>query len=247
MVLLRSAIYATTAVLGPADAPRGRHARLARAHAAPAAPRRRPRRPRRACARSCSAAPAPRRALLERAARRRAAGRPDLRAHAGLLAGHGRRARRHRDLRLPAAGRRASRSPPTARSSCAAPVVAGGGTLRTGDLGRLDERGRLIVTGRALRADRQRRRERRARRGRGGARAAPGRRRGRRVRPRPTPSGARPSWPPSCRATARRWTPRSCARSAARGSRASRSRRRSSRSAALPRTASGKLRRGALR
>jgi acyl-CoA synthetase (AMP-forming)/AMP-acid ligase II len=27
-------------------------------------------------------------------------------------------------------------------------VVAGGGTLRTGDLGRLDERGRLIVTGR---------------------------------------------------------------------------------------------------
>jgi O-succinylbenzoic acid--CoA ligase len=28
------------------------------------------------------------------------------------------------------------------------PTVAGGGTLRTGDLGRLDERGRLIVTGR---------------------------------------------------------------------------------------------------
>ncbi|HWM09654.1 MAG TPA: AMP-binding protein [Solirubrobacteraceae bacterium] len=30
----------------------------------------------------------------------------------------------------------------------AGPTVAGGGTLRTGDLGRLDERGRLIVTGR---------------------------------------------------------------------------------------------------
>jgi O-succinylbenzoic acid--CoA ligase len=28
------------------------------------------------------------------------------------------------------------------------PTVAGSGTLRTGDLGRLDERGRLIVTGR---------------------------------------------------------------------------------------------------
>jgi o-succinylbenzoate---CoA ligase len=28
------------------------------------------------------------------------------------------------------------------------PTVAGGGTLRTGDLGRLDERGRLIVVGR---------------------------------------------------------------------------------------------------
>jgi O-succinylbenzoic acid--CoA ligase len=28
------------------------------------------------------------------------------------------------------------------------PVVAGGGTLRTGDLGRFDDRGRLIVTGR---------------------------------------------------------------------------------------------------
>jgi o-succinylbenzoate---CoA ligase len=28
------------------------------------------------------------------------------------------------------------------------PTVAGGGTLRTGDLGRLDDRGRLVVTGR---------------------------------------------------------------------------------------------------
>ena len=42
------------------------------------------------------------------------------------------------------------RSRPTARSSSSGPTVAGGGSLRTGDLGRLDERGRLIVVGRKI-------------------------------------------------------------------------------------------------
>ena len=107
MVLLRSAIYATTAVIerSYADAApraRRRHRRLAGADDAPAPARRR-----RAARPAPARDPARRRAGHARAAgprpRRRLARRPDLRAHAGLLAGHRGRARRPGDRRAGAA------------------------------------------------------------------------------------------------------------------------------------------------
>ena len=78
------------------------------------------------------------------------------------------------------------------------PTVAGGGVLRTGDLGRFDADGRLRRRRPQVRHDRHRRRERRARRGRGGAARAPRRRRGRRLRPPGPASGARRSPRASC-------------------------------------------------
>ncbi len=147
MVLLRSAVYGTTALLAPASA----HASATLASLVPtqlarlldAGETARP---------APARGPARRRAARPRAARagarRRLAGRTDLRPDAGVLAGHGRRAGGHRDLRPPAARPARRDRAATARSSSTGPTVAGGGTLRTGDLGRLDDRGRLIVTGR---------------------------------------------------------------------------------------------------
>ena len=97
MVLLRSAVYGTTAVLGPADTPNvtlaslvpTQLARLLDAHAQPPTERgparRRPRRP-------------------DAAAPREGAGlarRPQLRPHPDVLGGDDRRDRRHRDVRPP--------------------------------------------------------------------------------------------------------------------------------------------------
>ncbi len=118
MVLLRSAVYGTTALLARRERPRERHARLARADPArPPARRRRDARPAPAGgpARRRAARPRPARA----GARRRLAGRADLRADPGVLAGHGRRAGRQRDLRppapRPARGDRAGRRDPRHR------------------------------------------------------------------------------------------------------------------------------------
>ena len=123
----------------------------------------------------------------------RASGRADLRAHRGLLAGHGRRARatsRPPAARSPAP---ASRWRPTARSSSPARPWSGGGRAahrRPRPAGRPGppDRHRPQVGD-----DRQRRRERRAGRGRGGARGAPAVAEAG-VFARPTPSGAR-RWP----------------------------------------------------
>ena len=105
------------------------------------------------------------------------------------------------------------------------PTVSGGGVLHTGDLGRFDRRRPPGDRRPQGRHDRHRRRERRARRGRGGA--------ARRTRPSPTPassaartrSGGRRSRPASCCAPPP--TRRSCASGSRAGSRASRCPRRS--------------------
>ena len=146
MVLLRSAIYAHhRACIGAAGDARRRHARLAGADPA-RPPARRGRRPPR-CARCCSAARR-RPALLTRAARPAGRSRRRTASPQACSPVDHRRARRHRDRRPRAPRRRRLDRAPTARSSSTAPTVAGGGTLRTGDLGRLDDRGRLIVIGR---------------------------------------------------------------------------------------------------
>ena len=206
MVLLRSAIYGTTAVLEPTpSALTDVTHRLARPDPARPAAGRRPRRPAPRLRASCSAARRADPTLLDARPRRRLAGRADLRAHAGLLGGHRRRARRHRDLRPRRCPALASRSRADGEILVDGPTVAGGGTLRTGDLGRLDERGRLIVAGPQGRHDRH-----------AAARtsmpaeveaallAAPRRGRGRRVRP-PRPRVGRgrhrPRRPPRARSS----------------------------------------------
>jgi O-succinylbenzoic acid--CoA ligase len=145
MVLLRSAIYATTAVLGPAEAlhdatlaslvPTQLHRLL---DDPPPAPRLR--------AILLGGAGASR-ALLERAAAAGLAVAPTYGltqacsqvtvAEPGDTETSG--------FPLPGVGVEIASDGEILVSG---PVVAGGGTLRTGDLGRLDERGRLIVTGR---------------------------------------------------------------------------------------------------
>jgi O-succinylbenzoic acid--CoA ligase len=146
MVLLRSAVYGTTALLAPA----GHHGgatlaslvptQLARLLDAGETPGRRLR------AVLLGGAP-PGRALLERA---RAAGWPVAPTY-GLT-----QACSQVTVAEPGDTETSGRPLPGLHVAIApdgeilvtGPTVAGGGTLRTGDLGRLDERGRLIVTGR---------------------------------------------------------------------------------------------------
>jgi O-succinylbenzoic acid--CoA ligase len=145
MVLLRSAIYATTAVLGPADAlrdvslaslvPTQLHRLL---DAPPPAPRLR--------AILLGGAGASK-ALLERAA---AAGIPVAPTYGLTQACSQVTVAEPGDAEtsgFPLPGVDVEIAP-DGEILVTGPVVAGGGTLRTGDLGRLDERGRLIVTGR---------------------------------------------------------------------------------------------------
>jgi O-succinylbenzoic acid--CoA ligase len=146
MVLLRSAIYATTAVLGPADALEDvtlaslvptQLKRILDADA-PAAPRLRA-----ILLGGAGASPA----LLERAA---AAGLPVAPTY-GLT-----QACSQVTVAAPGDPETSGFPLPGVEVEIApegeilvrGPVVAGGGTLHTGDLGRLDRRGRLIVTGR---------------------------------------------------------------------------------------------------
>jgi O-succinylbenzoic acid--CoA ligase len=145
MVLLRSAIYATTAVLGPADAlhdvtlaslvPTQLHRLL---DAPPHAPRLRA-----ILLGGAGASPA----LLERAA---AAGLPVAPTYGLTQACSQVTVAEPGDTEtsgFPLPGVEVEIAP-DGEILVRGPVVAGGGTLRTGDLGRLDERGRLIVTGR---------------------------------------------------------------------------------------------------
>ena len=143
MVLLRSAIYATTAVLGPADTENVTIAslvptQLARLLDAGATP------PRRAVL--LGGAPADP-LLLRRA---KAAGWPVAPTYGltqacsqvtvGEIGDTETSGRALPGLRVTIAG--------DGEILVDGPTVAGGGTLRTGDLGQLDDRGRLIVVGR---------------------------------------------------------------------------------------------------
>lgn len=145
MVLLRSAIYATTAVIGPADTPGVTLASLVPTMlgrlldaGAPPGPRLR--------AVLLGGAPAPR-ALLERA---REAGWPVVQTYGLTQACSQVTVAEPGDLdtagrALPGVGVALA---PDGEILVTGPTVAGGGTLRTGDLGRLDDRGRLVVIGR---------------------------------------------------------------------------------------------------
>src|SRR4051812_2817740 len=146
MVLLRSAIYATTAVLGPPDALHD----VTLASLVPTQLQR---------LLDAGASPAPRlraillggagasRALLERAREARLPVAPTY----GLT-----QACSQVTVAEPGDTRTSGFPLPGVSVTIAdddeilvtGPTVAGGGTLRTGDLGRLDERGRLIVSGR---------------------------------------------------------------------------------------------------
>jgi o-succinylbenzoate---CoA ligase len=145
MVLLRSAIYATTAVLGPPDTPGVTLAslvptQLARLLDAGTAP------PPGLRAVVLGGAPAPR-GLLERA---RDAGWPVAPTYGLTQAGSQVTVGEIGDVAT------SGRALPGVRVTLApdgeilveGPTVAGGGTLRTGDLGTLDARDRLRVTGR---------------------------------------------------------------------------------------------------
>ena len=178
MVLLRSAIYATTAVIGPPDRDDVTLASLVPTmlarllDAAPPGPRLR--------AVLLGGAPADR-ALLTRA---RDAGWPVAPTYGLTQACSQVTVGEVGDVETsgrPLPGVTVALAP-DGEILVTGPTVAGGGTLRTGDLGRLDDRGRLIVDRPQGGHDRQRRRERGAGRGRGGAARAPRRRRRRRVR-----------------------------------------------------------------
>ena len=182
-------------------------------------------------------------ALLERAERRRGAGRADLRDDRGVLA--------DRHVRLPAAGGRADHQC-RARSRCAvrsSPPASStsDGWLHTGDLGAFDDRGRLTISGRKSDTIVT-----------GGENVAPAEVEAVLMEhPDVADVGVhgRPDdeWGEIVVAkvvTARRRGGRSasrCARSARRGSPATRCRSRSSSSPTLPRTGSGKLLRRRLR
>ena len=209
MVLLRSAIDGTTAVLGPPAATTSRSPRSCRPSSRGCSTRARRRRPR--CASSCSAARRPTRRCSSRA---RDAGWPVAPTYGLTQACSAVTVAEPGDVETsgaPLPGARVAIAP-DGEILVAGPTVAGGGVLRTGDLGRLDERGRLIVS--AARSTRSSPAARtssppRSRRCCSSTRRSP--------RPAssaaPTPSGARPSPPPS--SSAPRPTPRTCARSAA--------------------------------
>ena len=146
MVLLRSAIYATTAVLGPADALQD----VTLASLVPTQLQRildsGPPRTQRLRTILLGGAGASR-ALLQRAA---AAGLPVAPTYGLTQACSQVTVAEPGDTEtsgFPLPGVEVEIAP-DGEILVTGPVVAGGGTLRTGDLGRLDERGRLIVTGR---------------------------------------------------------------------------------------------------
>jgi O-succinylbenzoic acid--CoA ligase len=156
-IVVRAAIAGSTALVHPGGTPSGcctpsstrRHARLRRPHDARAASGRGPAPPAPPAVRADRRRARAARARAPRGARGRPGG-PDLRAHGGLLAGDDRRARGPRARRRPAALLHRVRIAPDGEILVSGPTVAGppGRELATGDLGALDGSGRLTVTGR---------------------------------------------------------------------------------------------------
>ena len=219
MVLLRSAIYATTAVIGPPDRDDVTLASMVPTQLARLLDRPPP--SLRAVLLGGAAAD---RGLLTSGSRRRLARGAHVRPHPGVLVGDDRRGRRHRDLGPSAPRRhrldRARRRDPGRRPDRRGRRHAAHRRPRPARRPRPPDRHRPQG-----RHDRQRGRERGARRGRGRPARAPRGRRGRRLRaaaPGVGRGGDRPRRP------AHRTPPRpSCAPGRASGSPASRSRRRS--------------------